>query len=209
MIQKFKNYENIDKFIDKDNDIESLLVYTTEYWPHHLRDTDRSMDEAIAADVSRLYDTDGPLFGLWFIIFWKATNPYSDPPQMNAIRLAALLGHGQILKAILQSNQHYDINESDKTGCTGLIWASQRGHTEVVQMLLERGADVNAGGGWYGNALHAASRGGHTEVVQMLLGAGAYVNVEGGGEYGNALQAASAGGHTEVVQMLRDKILSY
>jgi ankyrin repeat protein len=45
-----------------------------------------------------------------------------------------------------------------------------------VQMLLDAGADVNAQGGYCGNALQAASWGGHEEVVQMLLAAGADVN---------------------------------
>jgi ankyrin repeat protein len=54
--------------------------------------------------------------------------------------------------------------------------ASAEGHEKVVQMLLDAGADVNAQGGHYGNALQAASWGGHEEVVQMLLAAGADVN---------------------------------
>ncbi|KAH7010690.1 uncharacterized protein B0I36DRAFT_378566 [Microdochium trichocladiopsis] len=46
--------------------------------------------------------------------------------------------------------------------------------------LLGEGADVNAQGGDYGNALQAASDGGHREVVQLLLDKGADVNARGG-----------------------------
>ncbi|KAI1595117.1 Arp Ankyrin repeat [Pyrenophora tritici-repentis] len=70
-------------------------------------------------------------------------------------------------------------------------------------MLLDAGADVNAQGGHYGNALQAASTEGHEQVVKMLLDAGAEVNAQGG-EYGNALQAASAQGHEQVVKALLD-----
>lgn len=35
----------------------------------------------------------------------------------------------------------------------------------MVQILLEKGADVNAQGGYYGNVLQVASLGGHKEVV--------------------------------------------
>ncbi|KAH7201283.1 hypothetical protein DER44DRAFT_783736, partial [Fusarium oxysporum] len=37
-----------------------------------------------------------------------------------------------------------------------------------VQLLLDKGADVNAQGGECGNALQAASRGGNPEIVQLL-----------------------------------------
>jgi ankyrin repeat protein len=42
-----------------------------------------------------------------------------------------------------------------------------------VTMLLNKGADVNAQGGHYGNALHAASEEGHKAVVKMLVAWGA------------------------------------
>lgn len=71
-------------------------------------------------------------------------------------------------------------------------------------MLLDRGADVNAQGGDYGNALQAASFQGYEEVVQILLNKGADVNAHGG-FYGNSLYAASSRGHEKVVQMLLDK----
>ena len=47
-------------------------------------------------------------------------------------------------------------------------------------MLLDKGADVNAQGGYYGNALRAASCKGHEKVVQMLLDKGADSNAYGG-----------------------------
>ena len=76
--------------------------------------------------------------------------------------------------------------------------ASAGGHDKVVQMLLEKGAEVNAQGGAYGNALQAASIRGYKNVVQILLEKGAEVNAQGGA-YGNALQAASVRGHKKVV----------
>ncbi len=65
--------------------------------------------------------------------------------------------------------------------------ASVEGYEKVVQMLIDAGADVNAQGGEYGNALQAADD----------------VNTQGG-LYSNALQAALARGHEKVVQMLID-----
>lgn len=66
-----------------------------------------------------------------------------------------------------------------------IYYASSLGLLGLCRLLLEAGADVNAQGGHYGNALQAASFRGDREVVQQLLGAGADVNVQGR-HYGNA-----------------------
>ncbi|KAI9652510.1 MAG: hypothetical protein M1821_008374, partial [Bathelium mastoideum] len=87
----------------------------------------------------------------------------------------------------------------------GLLYMScENGYQRLVGILLSgQGADVNAQGGRYGNALQAASIQGSQEIVKMLLDAKADVNAQGG-VYGNALQAASIQGSQEVVKMLLD-----
>lgn len=37
------------------------------------------------------------------------------------------------------------------------------------QLLLDKGADVNAQGGQYGNAFKAAAVGGHEKIIQLLI----------------------------------------
>ena len=54
--------------------------------------------------------------------------------------------------------------------------------------VLYKGADINAQGGKYRNALQAASAEGHEAVVKLLLRKGASVTAQGG-EYKNAFQA--------------------
>ncbi|KAL5610682.1 hypothetical protein FOBRF1_006799 [Fusarium oxysporum] len=85
----------------------------------------------------------------------------------------------------------------------GLLYElSLRGFQILVRTLLvEKQIDVNAQGGYFGNALQAASYGGREEIVRMLLENGANINAQGG-EYGNALQAASHEGKEEVVRVL-------
>ncbi|PNP57317.1 hypothetical protein FNYG_15238 [Fusarium nygamai] len=83
--------------------------------------------------------------------------------------------------------------------------ASEGGHIQVVERLLEAGAIVNAAaaGSEGRTALQAASAGGHIQVVERLLEAGADINAAVA-EYGGrtALQAASEGGHIQVVERL-------
>ncbi|KAJ7690388.1 hypothetical protein B0H17DRAFT_983179, partial [Mycena rosella] len=82
--------------------------------------------------------------------------------------------------------------------------ASTFSRTEIVHLLLENGADVNAPGGAYGSALQAASAWGHTDIVHLLLENGADINTAGG-YYGSALQAGSVSGEMEIVRLLLEK----
>ena len=88
--------------------------------------------------------------------------------------------------------------------CLPLYYASLGGLKQVITHLLENGADVNAQGGQYGNALQAASLRGFGEIVELLIDKGAKVDAQGG-EYGNALQAASLNGDEAIVKLLIKK----
>lgn len=56
---------------------------------------------------------------------------------------------------------------------TALIGASANGHTEIVQMLLANGADVNQTDSEGRTALRRAIQEGHKETIQILKRAGA------------------------------------
>ena len=84
-----------------------------------------------------------------------------------------------------------------------VYYASEAGFLKPLKQLIETGADVNAQGGHYGNALQAASYNGHQDIVCLLLDKGADINA-GGGARDSALQAASANGHQHTVQILLD-----
>lgn len=136
----------------------------------------------------------------------------------NALQAAAWKGHECIVKVLLDRGVDVNISgdmcgmlmlkytSSDGTTCGGwcgnaLQAASRNGHQGVVQILLDRGADVNAVGGEYETALHAASAHGHVTVVQMLLDWGADINAYDG-VFGDPLEVACLRSKKEVVQML-------
>lgn len=95
-------------------------------------------------------------------------------------------------------------NEPGKTIAAPLYYACYSGLKETVYRLVSNGADINARGGFFGNALQAASYRGHREIVQLLLERGADVNAHGG-FHCTALQAAPLGQDREIVQLLLDK----
>lgn len=79
--------------------------------------------------------------------------------------------------------------------------ACMAGDQEWVELLLQRGMDVNGLGYYYGTALQAASRVGNIEIVERLLNSGADVNTLHG-VHGTALRAAALGGHEELIRIL-------
>ncbi|KAF5342987.1 hypothetical protein D9758_013664 [Tetrapyrgos nigripes] len=85
-----------------------------------------------------------------------------------------------------------------------LYYASMTDLLNMILILVEEGANVNAQGGEYGNALQAASYQGSKEIVKLLVEKGADINAQGG-PYGNALQAASFQGSEEIVKLLVEK----
>ena len=105
-----------------------------------------------------------------------------------------------LLNATRRSNWHEYLEDNMDAGL--LYMLSLRGYGSLVKSILAGdGTDVNAQGGYYGNALQAASSGGRQQIVKLLLKAGADVNAQGG-VYGNALQAASSGGGQQIVELL-------
>lgn len=85
-----------------------------------------------------------------------------------------------------------------------LISAVAGGHTAVVRLLLEAGADVDEQSDIYGNSLEIASARGDIQIVELLLDFGADID-QLGVRHASALQASSAHGHAEVVQLLLDR----
>lgn len=99
----------------------------------------------------------------------------------GALYLAAAYGHAKLVKRLLDLG----LNPNEKWGGDlALQGAAYGGGTEVVKLLLDRGADVNAvntGSGGNGEtALHSATRSGASsaEVVALLLGDGASLNAQ-------------------------------
>lgn len=97
-----------------------------------------------------------------------------------------------------------DVNQTNKDGSSGLYLAARGGHIMVVQKLLDLGANIDAPGFQYENALRAACFWGLTEIVQLLIHHGASSSVPRRGEYYSPLQAALASDNNAVAELLLD-----
>jgi ankyrin repeat protein len=131
------------------------------------------------------------------------------PRHVTGMHLAASFGLTCLLQDLIDGDGnghrlHIDVQDSPY-GQTPLLRAAENGHELAVELLLNKGADVNAQGEKeYGSALQAASFEGHDKIVELLLSKGADVNAQGG-YYGCALHAASLEGHDKTIELLLSK----
>eukprot|EP00058_Branchiostoma_floridae_P021213 XP_002606703.1 hypothetical protein BRAFLDRAFT_72529 [Branchiostoma floridae] len=84
---------------------------------------------------------------------------------------------------------------------TSLHVASVCGQTEVAELLIKNGANLEARNLVYQVPLHVASRYGQTEVAELLIKNGADLEARNS-EYQTSLHVASSYGQTEVSELL-------
>ena len=95
-----------------------------------------------------------------------------------------------------------DVNSTmGELGITALMAAANKGHSDLVSLLLERGADPDIRTDDGDTALIGAALDGHSDIVSLLLGAGAKVDAKDKNGT-TALMAAAWNGHHEVVEIL-------
>ncbi|KAF2242108.1 ankyrin, partial [Trematosphaeria pertusa] len=89
-----------------------------------------------------------------------------------------------------------------KSGPSVLLYYSALiGSPDLIDAMLNHGADINAEGGVYGTALTVAVYSGSLSSVELLLSRGSDVNVQSG-YFGNALQAAVSRERVDIVNLL-------
>ncbi|XP_066542576.1 ankyrin repeat domain-containing protein 50 isoform X2 [Hoplias malabaricus] len=137
----------------------------------------------------------------------------ADGDGRTALSVAALCvpsaaggrGHGEVVSLLLERGANPE--HKDRDGMTPLLLASYEGNEELVELLLEAGADVDESAGAHPSAvtpLLAAAAMGHVGTVNRLLFWGAAVDgIDGEGR--TALCLAAAKGSVEVVRALLDR----
>jgi ankyrin repeat protein len=125
--------------------------------------------------------------------------------KSNTLALSLLTSDGKLRDwlAIYQPDDNWRVpfSRNHRIFPHGLYYACFLGLAQIAKQLLVRGADINAKGGVYGNALTAASRSEHIDVVRLLIDEGADIDPQEY-TYGNALQAASFFDSIDVVRLI-------
>ncbi|OQE87185.1 hypothetical protein PENNAL_c0020G03071 [Penicillium nalgiovense] len=119
--------------------------------------------------------------------------------ESESVQDVLSIGPGAVIMHVVLSRP--EIRTLDKRFSLLLQMLATSGDIDSIELLLDRGTDVNSCGNYYGCALQAAARFGHLKCVQFLLDANAEVNMINGA-HGTPLQAAIIGNHQEIVTEL-------
>ena len=172
---QIKSINNNGNFSDSVNIYEHTNNYNI-YLNESLRDKMKpKSDEEILKDLGDLTPEE--------LLYQSAENNF-----INGVKIALERG--------------VDINamDSDNFYRTALIKSSIKGHKEIVELLIKKGADINDR--YRGStSLIISSLYGHKDIVELLIQNGADVNSKD--KYGDtALMSASRHGYKDIVEIL-------
>ena len=86
-------------------------------------------------------------------------------------------GQTDIVRILLKDyKDKFDINHRDKHMFTPLLHAMSNGHTEIVTMLIEHGASVNAENNLHVRPLNLAKRNDNEKMMRLLESRGATIS---------------------------------
>jgi ankyrin repeat protein len=156
-------------------DISALAMYSAEFWVSHFEQAGDEKEDICRLALS-VFSMDNPVYYSWLRL--------CDPELAD-------LGQGPELER--------ELNDM----ATPLYHAAKLGLEKTTELLLDQGADANAKGGYYGNALIAASDKSHVVVAELLINAGANVNSIHK-LWGSPLCLAAENGDEAIAKMLID-----
>ena len=199
----------LDDGIDRDG-MKSfpLARYAAQYWPTHARI--ENVSSWIKDGMECLFDADKPYFATWLWIYDEDQGDDSmstmrpEKPKAVPLYYAAMFGLRYLAEHLIAEHpEHATVRGGSEE--TPLHVAASAGHSDILWLLTEHGADVNGRNEKNGEIpLHRASANGRLEAGQFLLNRAADIDVPNDSK-NTALMLATLRGHAEFAQMLLER----
>jgi ankyrin repeat protein len=179
-----------------------FLQYAARHWGRHARSVQDAVFDLVCAtllDQGRLSSTSQVLYSrIWF---------YSTFPRVNILHMLAYFGLHILAERLLAQcgdKSEYWVTQRNEKLETCLYIAADQGHDAMVELLLDKGAEVNEEVGKFGSVLQVAVHEGNLSTVKLLLDNGADINAKDQRhtDETTALHRACRVGDSEMVYLL-------
>ena len=127
--------------------------------------------------------------------------------DMTPLALAVRLRRNEIAALLLDAGADPNVPSKiiftiGEEGLTPLLWAVENGDGETLQLMFEKGGDVNKASLVGDSPLICASRNGYAGIVELLLDKGAKVDYQNPFTKNTALMEAVLAGHSYIIEYL-------
>ena len=190
--------------------LSPLAPYAAEYWTDHARQAQKGpVRSAARLSMELLMSGEGGLLNWVRIADPDSYGGYKSSrleigDLASPLYYASLIGLSEPVNMMIERN--LDVNAEGGRCRNALQAALVRGNTAIAQVLLDKGADIDAVGR-FGTVLCVSCSAGYYEIAELLLNKGADVDAYGEGDFdhGTALQIASKHGYENIVKLLLDR----
>jgi len=133
-----------------------------------------------------------------------AAKEHRDKKGFTPLIHAATAGHTAVVEILIDHGVDIEA-QSERTKDTALSLACSGGRYEVVELLLQRGANREHRNVSDYTPLALAASGGYVNIIRLLLSHGAEINSRTGSKLGiSPLMLAAMNGHAQAVSLLVD-----
>ncbi|KAL6916491.1 hypothetical protein ACHAP8_007090 [Fusarium lateritium] len=199
--------EEEDEYQDEDEEAPRLkdiaLAYAVIYWLDHAGQATADIAEALSLE-KEFWEAGSKIRRRWLTEYNRMTGvfDYFARAKLTGLHVAAAIGFRDLVSALLDNGYAEDMNTYDDLDNQPLHFAAHNGKSEIVEELLNRGADIDAAKERRAiTPLGMAAQSGDVKIMAQLLQRGADPNAIDS-ESGAIICAAIQSGNTEAVKLL-------
>jgi ankyrin repeat protein len=145
-----------------------FVAYSAVHWPEHFRKADVGSSDQLFSSGLTLFNPKSGHYHVWRRQYWisrHTLDPFFEP---TSLQLAALSGITEAVRHLLDDEKS-EADSPTSDGSKALEIAAMKAHLDVVQLLLDRRADIGLDWKDTHEAFRMAVYGNHKKVAQLLI----------------------------------------